>query len=78
MIKACEVEILEWEEEASYYTPGSYWVYGSEYYAVKCVACVPKAIANSEYWEEKVYEWIGIASELKQRRAQESTYDYHS
>lgn len=62
--RACEVEHVEWEEECSGYTPGAYWVYGCEYYAVKIKACVPKKLLDREYWEEEIYNWLEICRAL--------------
>lgn len=59
MVDRCKVETIEVECECSGFTPGAYWVYGSEYYAVKARYCVPQAIANrGEDALEDWFEWL--------------------
>lgn len=44
---------VTWEEDCSGFEPGARWVYGGEYYVVKCAAWVPVYI--EETMDEETY-----------------------
>jgi hypothetical protein len=62
-IRRLYCRVVEWEEEASFYSPGARWIYGGEYWAVPMKAIVPiwiKRVNEDEYIENHVDEDIYV------------------